>query len=43
MTEQFSGIAAVIIGLFAAIFLMTYEVGFSPLYVPLGNSTIMIQ
>jgi hypothetical protein len=43
MTEQISGIAAVIIGLFAAIFLMICEVGFSPQYVPLVNSTIIIQ
>jgi hypothetical protein len=43
MRVQIGVIATVIIGCFAAIFLITNEVGFSPLYVPLSNSTIRIQ
>ncbi|MGD0590730.1 MAG: DUF2892 domain-containing protein [Bacteroidota bacterium] len=38
-TDQMSGTAAVVLGLFALIFAMTSFVGFCPLYVPLKFST----
>jgi len=38
-TNQLTGIAAVILGLFAIAFLLTSLVGFCPLYVPLRIST----
>ena len=40
MMGQISGTAAVILGLFAVIFLLTSAVGFSPLFVPLGISMV---
>jgi uncharacterized membrane protein YccC len=43
MTVQISVIADFILGLFAAIFLMTSEVGCCPLYVPLGISKIIYK
>lgn len=39
-TNQISGIAAVILGIFAIVFLLTSFMGFCPLYVPLKLSTI---
>jgi len=38
-TDQISGLAAIILGVFAIIFLLTSAVGFCPLYVPLRIST----
>lgn len=38
-TEQLTGTAAVVLGVFAVIFVLTSLVGFCPLYVPLGLST----
>jgi hypothetical protein len=38
-TNQLTGIAAVILGIFAIAFLLTSLVGFCPLYVPLRIST----
>ena len=38
-TNQISGIAAVILGIFAIVFLLTSLIGFCPLYVPLKLST----
>ena len=38
-TKQISGVAAIILGIFAIIFLLTSLVGFCPLYVPLKIST----
>jgi Na+(H+)/acetate symporter ActP len=38
-TDQISGIAAVILGLFAVIFLLTSAMGFCPLYLPFKLST----
>ncbi|TCW60571.1 DUF2892 domain-containing protein [Treponema sp. J25] len=38
-TGQLTGVAAVILGIFAVVFLLTSAVGFCPLYVPLGIST----
>jgi hypothetical protein len=38
-TNQISGTAALILGLFAVIFALTSFVGFCPLYVPLKIST----
>ena len=38
-TNQISGIAAVILGIFAIAFLLTSLIGFCPLYVPLKLST----
>lgn len=40
ITGLISGMVAVILGLFAVIFVLTSAVGFCPLYVPLGISTI---
>ena len=39
-TNQISGIAAVILGIFAIAFLLTSLIGFCPLYVPLKLSTV---
>lgn len=38
-TGQLTGTAAVVLGIFAVIFVLTSLVGFCPLYVPLGIST----
>ncbi|MEJ2565669.1 MAG: DUF2892 domain-containing protein [Gammaproteobacteria bacterium] len=38
-TGQISGVAAIILGVIAAIFLLTSAVAFCPLYVPLKLST----
>ena len=39
-TGLISGTAAIILGIFAAIFLLTSLIGFCPLYLPLKISTI---
>jgi small-conductance mechanosensitive channel len=39
-TNQISGIAAVILGIFAIVFLLTSLIGFCPLYLPLKISSI---
>jgi len=39
-TNQISGIAAIILGIFAVIFLLTSFVSFCPLYTPFKFSTI---
>ena len=39
-TDQITGTAAIILGLFAVIFLLTSAIGFCPLYLPLKLSTI---
>ncbi len=39
LTDQISGTLALILGLFAVIFLLTSFVGFCPLYVPFKIST----
>lgn len=39
-TDQITGIAAIILGVFAVIFILTSVVGFCPLYLPLKLSTI---
>jgi uncharacterized membrane protein YesL len=39
LTDQISGTVAIILGLFAVIFLITSFVGFCPLYVPFKLST----
>jgi len=36
---QVTGIAAVILGIFAAVFLLTGAIAFCPLYLPFGIST----
>jgi Na+(H+)/acetate symporter ActP len=38
-TDQISGVAAIILGILAIIFLITSAIGFCPLYVPLKIST----
>jgi uncharacterized membrane protein len=38
-TGMISGVAAIILGVFAVIFLLTSFIGFCPLYVPLRLST----
>ena len=38
-TGSISGVAAVILGIFAVIFIVTSFIGFCPLYVPLKIST----
>jgi len=40
LTDQISGIAAIVLGLFAFIFLLTSLVSFCPLYVPFKFSTM---
>lgn len=39
-TDQISGTAAIILGLFAVIFLLTSAVAFCPLYLPFKISTL---
>ena len=39
LTGMISGVAAIILGIFAFIFLLTSFIGFCPLYVPLKLST----
>lgn len=39
-TKQISGIAAIILGIIALVFLLTSLIGFCPLYVPLKISTL---
>lgn len=39
-TGQISGVAAIILGIIAVIFLITSAVGFCPLYVPFKFSTL---
>ncbi len=39
-TNQISGIAAIILGIIAVVFLLTSVVAFCPLYLPLKLSTI---
>ena len=39
-TDQISGTAAIILGLFAVIFLLTSVVAFCPLYLPFKISTL---
>jgi len=39
-TGQISGTAALVLGIFAVIFVITSAIGFCPLYVPLKISTI---
>jgi small-conductance mechanosensitive channel len=38
-TDQLTGIAAVVLGAIAVIFILTSVIGFCPLYYPLGIST----
>ncbi|MFO7570806.1 MAG: DUF2892 domain-containing protein [Smithellaceae bacterium] len=40
LTGTISGLAALILGIFALIFLVTSAIGFCPLYVPFNISTI---
>ena len=39
-TDQITGTAAIILGIFAVIFVLTSAIGFCPLYWPLKLSTI---
>jgi len=39
LTDQLSGLALIILGIFAVIFLITSLIGFCPLYVPFKIST----
>lgn len=39
-TGQISGTAALVLGIFAVIFVITSAIGFCPLYVPLNISTV---
>ena len=39
-TDQITGTAAIILGIFAVIFVLTSAIGFCPLYLPLKLSTI---
>ena len=39
-TNQITGTAAIILGVLAIVFLLTSLVGFCPLYLPLGLSTL---
>ncbi len=39
-TNQITGIAAIVLGIFAVVFLLTSLMSFCPLYVPLKLSTI---
>jgi hypothetical protein len=39
-TNQITGVAAIVLGVFAIVFLLTSLVGFCPLYAPLKLSTI---
>jgi Na+(H+)/acetate symporter ActP len=38
-SKQLTGLAAIVLGLFALVFLVTSLLGFCPLYVPLGISS----
>lgn len=40
LTGSITGLAAIILGIFALIFIVTSAIGFCPLYVPLKISTI---
>lgn len=39
LTETISGTLAIVLGIFAIVFLLTSFISFCPLYVPLGIST----
>jgi hypothetical protein len=39
-TDQIIGTAAIILGIFAIVFILTSAIGFCPLYLPLKLSTI---
>lgn len=39
-TNQITGVAAIVLGIFAVVFLLTSLMSFCPLYVPLKLSTI---
>jgi hypothetical protein len=39
-TDQITGTAAIILGVFAVVFLLTSAAGFCPLYLPLKLSTL---
>jgi hypothetical protein len=39
-TDQITGMVAIILGIFAVVFLLTSAIGFCPLYLPLKLSTI---
>ena len=39
-TDQITGTAAIILGIFAVVFILTSAIGFCPLYLPLKLSTI---
>jgi hypothetical protein len=39
-TNQITGVAAMVLGIFAVVFLLTSVVGFCPLYAPLKLSTL---
>lgn len=39
-TNQITGVAAIVLGVFAIVFLLTSLVGFCPLYAPLKLSTL---
>jgi hypothetical protein len=39
-TNQITGVAAIVLGIFAIVFLLTSFTGFCPLYVPFKLSTI---
>ncbi|MBK9096732.1 MAG: DUF2892 domain-containing protein [bacterium] len=39
-TNQITGVAAIVLGIFAIVFLLTSLVGFCPLYAPLKLSTL---
>lgn len=39
-TNQITGVAAIVLGLFAVVFLLTSLVGFCPLYAPFKISTL---
>lgn len=39
-TDQISGLAAIILGIFGVVFLLTSLISFCPLYVPVKLSTI---
>jgi len=40
LTDQITGLAAIVLGIFAVVFLLTSIMSFCPLYVPLKLSTI---
>lgn len=39
LTQQISGLAAIILGILAVVFVITAILGFCPLYLPFGIST----